>query len=208
MQHRVALFLTLLAMMLVLGPCAAALEINAAVGLSTVSMVAINQQIQLYADDHHESIAGIHSALSLSLGTTFRLSVLGLHPCIYGHSLFASSGTGGGPIQTTALGLAAGGRYAIGPWSVHADLGVYRGTFSFPRAAHDVLSGWGVGINGAIEYEFHLTERISAAISFTLRWLTIGKMFDESSIAHMGREAPFFDCSGVGAGISLEWIAW
>jgi len=208
MQHRIAIFGILFAIILAWVPYVEALEFNVAVGLSTVRMTAINQQIQLYADDHHESIAGIHSAWSLSLGTTLRMSILGVEPCVSGYGLFASSGSGGGPIQATALGVAAGGRYAIGLWDVSADLGIYRGTFSFPRAAYDVLSGWGIGINGAIEYTFRLTARIALGVSLTLRWLTIEQMSDQFGTPYLDRGGPFFDSSGLGVGISFRWIAW
>ena len=208
MRYWVAIFVVLFAMTLAWVPYVKALEISSEVGFSTARMEAINQQIQVYAYDHHELISGIHSALSLKLGTTFRFSILGIKPCIYGYGLFASSKSGGGPIKTTALGLAAGGRYTIGPWNVITDLGIYRGAFSFLRAGYDGLSGWGLGINGTLEYKFRLTTRISVAMSLTLRWLTIGQMSDRFGTPYVDRGGPFFDFSGVGAGVSFNWIAW
>ena len=206
-MHRVGVVVVLVMVVLSWGTSAASVEISASLGFSTVRMAYINEQIQLYADDHHdESIGGIHSALSSDFGVVLPFSILGVEPCVYGRGLY--TGLGESHTQSTALGLSVGGRYLVATWGVQANLGVYRGTFSFLRAGYDGLRGWGIGIDGAIEYSIPLTARLSAAVSITARWLTVDALSDRSGTSHAGREAPFLDFSGVGAVVTLRWIAW
>jgi hypothetical protein len=208
MRFRLARVFVLLIIVGVFAPYAGALEVNAELGISTVSMAAINERIQFYADQYHESIAGIHSAANITLGATFGVSLLGVQPCVYGHGLFAGSTSGGGPIRVDALGFSAGGKYAIGPWVVKSDLGLYRGTFTFLQAGYNAVFGWGFGINGEVGYVVGLTSGFELALCVKLRWLTIGKMSDQFGTSYEDRGHPFFSMNGVGIGLALAWTVW
>ena len=185
---------------------ATGLGVEVSVELSTVNMAHVNTEIGAYADQHHESISGIHVAWGGAIQSGLGFSILGMEPTLGVRVLLAATESGGGTIGSSLLGVSIGGLYRFGAWSVRGDLNMYRGTFSFVRGGYDGLSGLGIGAAAAAGYAIRLGQKVQVRLEVGLQWLPVDEMTGADGVAHQGRSGePFLDFTGVGVTVGVTW---
>ncbi|MCK4393294.1 hypothetical protein KAX17_10360 [Candidatus Bipolaricaulota bacterium] len=183
---------------------AGALGMRGGLLVSSVGMDQVNLLIANYNDANETELP----ALSLAWGGEVDVSfgeLAGMIPLVGGRGLSASSSAEGVTVSSSVIGVYAGGAFRFGPLEVSADVGAYRGGFSFPAARYENLSGWGAGIVGKATYSLRLTSALGLSLGLGFQWLTVPQVTDAEGGIYVPREGPFLDFSGLGLVIGLYW---
>jgi hypothetical protein len=179
--------------------------VDVSLGVSGVGMEYVNAQLALYGQEHRESISEIRLAWGGDATVEAPFSILGLRPNLGGRALLAGTSSEGGPITSSLLGVFAGAAYRLGGWAIGADVGVYRGAFSFERGGYAGLGGWGVGAAATAGYGLRLGTKMLIGLRVRIQWLPVGELTDDGGAVYAGREGPFLDYSGIGAALGVSW---
>ena len=190
---------------LLLLPCTAlAGGVSGGMLVSTVGMGLVNVLIDQYNTVNQTQV----DKLSFTWGGELSVSMwrfIGLRPFTGLRFLTASSTTQRENVTSSLLGAYVGGIFSLAFINLSADIGIYRGTFSFPAARYDQLSGWGVGATGGIIYSFSLGSVFQIGIGIKLHWLPVEELRDGEGGVYAPREGPFLDFSGIGGVLNITW---
>lgn len=190
---------------LLLLPCIAlAGSVSGGILVSTVGMGQANLLIDQYNTANQTQV----DKLSFAWGGELSVSMwrfIGLRPFAGLRFLTTSSTTQRESVTSSLLGTYVGGTFPLAFINLSADIGVYRGTFSFPAARYSQLSGWGVGATGGIIYSFSLGPVFRIGIGIKLHWLPVEELRDSEGGVYVPREGPFLDFSGISGVLNITW---
>jgi hypothetical protein len=201
MKH---LLIVALLVLLLLSCTALAGGVSGGILISTVGM----SQVNLLIDQYNTANQAAVEKLSFAWGGEADVSmwqIMGLHPFSGVRVLFTSSSAQREKVTSALLGAYIGTAFRIASFSTAADVGIYRGTFSFPAARYDQLSGWGIGVTGGVTYDFPLGSVFWIGIGIKLQWLPVGELQDREGGVYAPREGSFLDFSGIGGVLSITW---
>ena len=183
---------------------ATALGMSGAALVTSVTMDNVNLAIDEYNTANSTSVSGLH----LAWGGEAQVSVGsfgGLIPSLGLRGLSASSVGQREHVAVSAVGFYVGGSFILGGWGLCADVGAYRGAFSFAAGGYDGLVGWSGGITGGVSYSLHLGSAIRITLGLRLQWLPVQQLTDTGGGVYASRNGAFLDFSGVGVSIGVSW---
>lgn len=180
-----------------------AITIGGNVLITEAGMSQVNKLISEYNDANQADVAGLHLAwggdMELGIG-----SLWGVTPVFGLRGLIASSTGQREEVHSSLLGVYAGGTFSIAGWKLFGDAGFYRGSFSFPAAMYEGLTGWGAGLSGGAGYSGRIGA-IQVTVSIRLQWVPVRRLSDSEGGVYESRDGAFLDFSGAGLSIGASW---
>jgi hypothetical protein len=170
------------------------------------SMHNANSLIGSFAADNTITIPTLHLGWGMKMDASLFSPVQRLDIGLGMRYLSAITGDGREvSIEASLAGLCLWTGYQSGGFEFVADVGAYRGTFSFSAARYESLVGWQGGLTGSINYLAIAREHYSLKTAVSLQWLPIDEMHDTTGQRYRGRGESFLDFSGISVSILLSW---
>ena len=186
---------------------ATAVGVGGGILVTGVTMDYVNLAIDEYNTANTTSVSNLHLAWGGEAQVTVG-NFWGLIPSLGLRGLSASSVGQREHVAASLVGLYGGGTFFFGGWGLCADVGAYRGAFSFPAAGYDGLVGWSGGITGGVSYGLHFGSAIQIVLGLRLQWLPVWQLADSEGGMYASRDGAFLDFSGAGVSIGVSWTGF